>query len=106
MRIIIFFAPLFFTAFGNYSAALAGDLFCKITDTDTDADMDSAGPNARCGKGEKGPWACYCDLTEECRDKDSGQTQIYHRSQFLGCGSLRDCKDSSSYGRQCQAMED
>jgi len=104
MRRLIFI--LILCVFGYEPVALAGDFVCKIAETDTDADLDSAGPNARCGKNQPGPWACYCELTEECRDEDSGQTQTYHRRQFLGCGALGDCNSSSEFGRQCRAMED
>lgn len=82
----------------------SGDYECKVTDTDTDADLDSAGPNSRCGRDPLGPWACYCELTETCRS-DSGQNQTYHRKQFLGCGQLKDCQFNTHYGRQCKAME-
>ncbi len=99
-----FMLALCFLTYGSIS--LADDFECKITDTDSDADLDSAGPNSRCGGNPAGPWACFCEITEECRNNDNGQTQIFHRRQFMGCGDLSDCAFNTPYGRQCKAMED
>ena len=85
--------------------AKAEDYECKITDTDTDADLDSAGVNSKCGESNLGPWACYCKVTEQCRSTSGGPVQTYHRSVFLGCGSLGDCGFSTAYGRTCSSME-
>jgi hypothetical protein len=108
MRLLTFAVCFSFCLLGSFNEprAFAGDFVCEITETDLDADLDSAGPNSRCGADPKGPWACYCELTEVCQDRDNGQTLTFSRRLFLGCGDLGDCSFASQYGRQCSSMED
>ena len=98
-----FIKCFFILAFVVAMPALADDMECRITDASTDADLDNAGTHPRCPQSSE-PWACYCEYKEVCQG--SGQTMTFKRRQFLGCGQLSDCNFSSSFGRECAALED
>lgn len=108
-KLILMFFGVYcaFLAFGTQSLAVSeatASARCVVTDTELDADLDAAGPNSLCGEDDKGPWACFCEITEECRE--GGKVFVFHRSQFLGCGQLSDCRFHTRYGRLCARLED
>jgi hypothetical protein len=85
----IFFVSLIFTIGGESFADGTWD--CEITDYDgTDAELENAGVNPRC-PDTNNPWACYCNIEETCEERDSGSTQVFHRQEFMFCGTLAKC---------------
>lgn len=77
---------------------------CEVVETDTDAELENAGVNPTC-PGSKQPWACYCELEEECENEE-GDVLTFHRRVLLGCGQLSDCMRFAPFGKRCAAMED
>jgi len=89
----------------SLQTAAFADYVCRVTDTDLSSSLESAGVDPTC-PASGASWACYCNLTETCRDSSSGETQVFRRKFLLGCGTLGDCMYFSSYGTQCRSYED
>ena len=58
---------------------------------ETNVDNRSGTIDSRCS-GHAGSWACYAEITETCRDRNSDRTSTRSYRNFTGrCGSLSDC---------------